>query len=108
MSAEYDVVIVDSPPLGAGFDAFALGTATGNIALVMRVGVTDRKMAEAKLAVVETLPIRVMGAVLNGVELTGAYKYYSYYQEYAAEDEPQPARISGGADSTGTAVTVRS
>ena len=28
MSAEYDVVIVDSPPLGAGFDAFALATAT--------------------------------------------------------------------------------
>lgn len=108
MSAEYDVVIVDSPPLGAGFDAFALGTATGNIALVMRVGVTDRKMAEAKLAVVDTLPIRVMGAVLNGVELTGAYKYYSYYQEYAADDEPQPARITDGAERSGTSVSVRS
>ena len=87
-AAEYDVVIVDSPPLGAGFDAYALATATGNMALVMRVGVTDRKMAEAKMAVVDTLPVRVMGAILNGIELKGAYQYYSYYQEYEAKDEP--------------------
>lgn len=88
MAAEYDVVIIDSPPLGAGFDAYALATATGNMALVMRVGITDRKMAEAKMAVVDTLPVRVMGAILNGIELKGAYQYYSYYQEYEAKDEP--------------------
>jgi succinoglycan biosynthesis transport protein ExoP len=91
MASEYDVVIVDSPPLGAGFDAYALATATTNMALVMRAGVTDRKMAQAKMAVVDTLPVRVMGAVLNGIKLTGAYEYYSYYQEYAAKDE-EPVR----------------
>ena len=93
MAAEYDVVIVDSPPLGAGFDAYALGTATGNLALVLRAGVTDRKMAEAKLAVVDTLPVRVIGTVLNGIRLDGSYQYYSYYQDYEAmdEEEPEPA-----------------
>jgi capsular exopolysaccharide synthesis family protein len=96
MAAEYDVVIVDSPPLGAGFDAYALATATGNMALVMRAGVTDRKMAKAKMAVVDTLPVRVMGAVLNGIKLTGAYEYYSYYQEYAAKDEETVAQLSDG------------
>lgn len=96
MAAEYDVVIVDSPPLGAGFDAYALATATGNMALVMRASVTDRKMAEAKMATIDTLPVRVMGAVLNGIKLTGAYQYYSYYQDYAAEDEVPTARIAPG------------
>jgi capsular exopolysaccharide synthesis family protein len=96
MAGEYDVVIIDSPPLGAGFDAYALATATGNMALVMRAGVTDRKMAQAKMAVVDTLPVRVMGAVLNGIELTGVYQYYSYYQEYAAKDEEPLARIASG------------
>ena len=96
MAAEYDVVIVDSPPLGAGFDAYALATATGNMALVMRAGVTDRKMAQAKMAVVDTLPVRVMGAVLNGIKLTGVYEYYSYYQEYAATDEEPVAQLSDG------------
>ncbi len=96
MGAEYDVVIVDSPPLGAGFDAYALATATGNMALVMRAGSTDRKMAASKMAVVDTLPVRVMGAILNAIKLTGAYQYYSYYQEYAAEDEQPLPRLSEG------------
>ena len=94
MASEYDVVIVDSPPLGAGVDAYALATATGNMALVLRASVTDRKMAAAKMAVMDTLPVRVMGAVLNSVKLTGQYQYYSYYQDYAAQDEEPVARIA--------------
>lgn len=96
MTAEYDVVIVDSPPLGAGFDAFALAAGTVNMMLVMREGITDRKMAKAKLAVVDTLPVRILGAVLNGVELKGTYQYYSYYQDYAATDEEPVPRLSDG------------
>jgi succinoglycan biosynthesis transport protein ExoP len=87
MAKEFDVIVVDSPPLGAGFDAFALATATGNMAVVLRAGITDRKMAKAKLETVGQLPIRLIGAVLNSIKLTGAYQYYSYYQEYASEDE---------------------
>ena len=97
MASEYDVVIVDSPPLGAGFDAYALSAATGNMALVLRAGVTDRKMAAAKMSVVDTLPVRVMGAVLNGIKLTGQYQYYSYYNDYAAHDEEPVARVAAGA-----------
>jgi capsular exopolysaccharide synthesis family protein len=100
MTAEYDVVIVDSPPLGAGFDAYALATATGNMALVMRAGTTDRKMAQARMAVVDTLPVRVMGAILNSIKLTGAYEYYSYYQEYAARDEDTVQELTDGRGST--------
>ncbi|MEQ1692031.1 MAG: polysaccharide biosynthesis tyrosine autokinase, partial [Gemmatimonas sp.] len=94
MASEYDVVIVDSPPLGAGTDAYALATATGNMALVLRAGVTDRKMAAAKMSIMDTLPVRVMGAVLNGIKLSGVYQYYSYYQEYAAEDDESVARLA--------------
>jgi len=94
MAAEYDVVLVDSPPLGAGFDAYALGTATGNLALVLRAGVTDRRMAEAKLAVVDTLPIRVLGTVLNGIRMDGVYQYYSYYQDYEAMDDDEEPEVA--------------
>lgn len=96
MTAEFDVVICDSPPLGAGFDAFALASATGNLALVLRAGATDRQMAAARMATMRTLPIRIMGAVLNGIELKGVYEYYSYYQNYAAKDEEPVARITDG------------
>jgi|GEM_PF-5025503 len=39
--------------------------------LVLRIGKTDRRMASAKLELVDRLPVRVLGAVLNGVELRG-------------------------------------
>jgi len=106
LGREYDVIIVDSPPLGAGFDAFALATATGNMAVVLRAGVTDRKLAKAKLATVDQLPIRVVGTVLNSIKLAGAYQYYSYYQDYAAQDEvtPPTPRISSKGERTDVTV----
>src|SRR5436190_1744251 len=88
----YDVIIVDSSPLAAGADAFALATATGSMLLVLRTGVSDRELAQAKLEVLQYLPIRVLGAVLNDVRLGGVYRYYSYYLEgYEATDEPAGA-----------------
>ncbi len=88
MRERFDVVIVDSPPLGAGIDPFVLGTLTGNMILVMRSGATERDMAEAKLEIVDQLPIRLIGAILNDVR-SGAseYKYYSYSYGYGASDE---------------------
>lgn len=83
----YEVILVDSPPLGAGVDPFVLGTATGAVAVVLRSGETDRQLAEAKLQLLERLPTRLVGAILNHIEVGhGAYKYYAY--EYAPEAEP--------------------
>jgi tyrosine-protein kinase Etk/Wzc len=103
LSAEFDAVIVDSPPLGAGTDAYALGTATANLALVVRRSATDLRMAEAKLQALDTLPVQVIGAVLNEVDSSSAmYQYYSYDPEYvlvegdAAEDSNVPERLPSG------------
>lgn len=76
MRRQFDVVIIDSPPLVAGIDAYALGAAAGAMLIVLRPGVTDRKLAAAKLEIVDRLPIRILGTVLNGVPDTGLYKYY--------------------------------
>ncbi len=89
LKREYDVVIVDSPPLGAGSDAYALGIASENMVIVLRAGLSDRKMAAAKLRTLETLPVRILGGVLNSIKMTGQYQYYSYYLDYAAQDEDQ-------------------
>ncbi len=94
LRARFDVVIVDSPPLGAGTDAYALATLTGGLLMVLRVGVTDRKMAVAKLETMDRLPIRPLGAVLNGIEPKGVFQYYHYLEGYNAanaggdDDEP--------------------
>ncbi|MDQ2670743.1 MAG: polysaccharide biosynthesis tyrosine autokinase, partial [Gemmatimonadota bacterium] len=86
LKQRYNVIIIDSPPLGAGIDPFVLGTATGNIMLVLRSGETDRQMAEAKLRLLDRLPVRVLGAVLNDIQTKGVYKYYAYIYGYTAEE----------------------
>src|SRR5690606_6384130 len=93
--SRYDVVLIDSPPLGAGVDPLVLGTATGNMMLIMRTGRTDRTLAEAKLAILDRLPVRILGAVLNGITTDTAYKYYSYLPGYEAghEDEEDPGKL---------------
>jgi capsular exopolysaccharide synthesis family protein len=72
----FDVVIIDSPPFIAGVDAYALGAAAGNILIVLRQGVSDRKLAAAKLAILDRLPLRILGAVINGIPAGGMYRYY--------------------------------
>ena len=73
---KFDVVIIDSPPFVAGVDAYALSAVTGNILVVLRQGMSDRKLAAAKLAILDRLPVRILGAVLNGVPDGGLYRYY--------------------------------
>jgi len=73
---QFDVVIIDSPPLIAGVDAYALAAVAGNILIVLRQGVSDRKLAAAKLAILDRLPIRILGAVINGIPVGGMYRYY--------------------------------
>ena len=87
----YDVVVVDSPPLGAGVDPFVLAAATQNMLIVLRTGATDRKMAESKLKLLDRLPVRMLGAVLNDIRAQGEYKYYSYLYGYTtSEDDDLP------------------
>ncbi len=87
MRERFDVIIVDSPPLGAGSDPYVLATATGHMLFVLRTGTSDRKLAEAKLRMVDRLPINIVGAVMNDVRATGVYRYYSYLYGYSALDE---------------------
>jgi polysaccharide biosynthesis transport protein len=89
----FDTIIVDSPPLGAGIDPFALGAATGTTVLVLRIGKSDRQMAQAKLAVLERYPVRILGAVLNDVKAEGAFRYYSYLYGYELDDGEQRAQL---------------
>ena len=66
-----------------------LGSLTGSLLLVLRTGVTDRELAQAKLSDLDRLPIRILGAVLNDVKAEGIYKYYSYLPGYSSDDETE-------------------
>ncbi|HEX5385175.1 MAG TPA: polysaccharide biosynthesis tyrosine autokinase [Gemmatimonadales bacterium] len=102
LKSRYNVVIVDSPPLGAGIDPFVLGTATGNMMLVLRSGETNRQMAEAKIRLLDRLPVRVLGAVINDIRTSEhAYQYYSYVYGYVADEETEPRLTPGPKERAG-------
>src|SRR3989442_4625039 len=102
----FSVVIADSPPLGAGVDGYALGSVTGNILMVLRMDATDREVAEAKLELLDQLPVRLLGTVLNDVPQHSAYSNYSYYLEgyaYEAEKGREPRTLAGRQTASGRA-----
>jgi tyrosine-protein kinase Etk/Wzc len=96
--SDYGVILIDSPPLGAGVDPFILGTAAGNVLVVLRTGYSHRDLTGAKLEVLNRLPIRTLGAVLNDVPRGAGYYYYAYYSyhlpgyEAVDEDKGRAAR----------------
>lgn len=97
MRDRFDAIVVDSPPLAAGIDAFALSTACGNAVLVLRQRKTDVRLTAMKLEILERLPLRIVGAVLNSVESKGLYKYY-FYERTGSDvpDDETPAPIQIG------------
>ncbi|TVR67027.1 MAG: polysaccharide biosynthesis tyrosine autokinase [Gemmatimonadales bacterium] len=82
LKADFDVILVDSPPLGAASDPLILGTLTGSMLLVLRNGATNTDQAAAILQNLHRYPIRVVGAVLNDVPSRGEYRYYGYTSGY--------------------------
>jgi polysaccharide biosynthesis transport protein len=95
--AQYDVLIFDTPPLAAGIDGYAIATTTGNLLVVLRIGQTERRMAQMKLQLVDRLPINLIGSVLNAAPTGGEYEYYGYVPGYGTEElEPgqQVAQIT--------------
>jgi len=89
LRSNFTAIIVDSPPMGAGVDAFALATIAGNLLMVLRPDLADRELVETRLELLNRLPVRILGAVLNNVREGPEYRGYSYYLEgYEAKDEP--------------------
>jgi polysaccharide biosynthesis transport protein len=85
LSQSFDVVLFDTPPLAAGIDGFAISAATGSVLMVLRLGQTERRLVASKLAVVDRLPVTILGAVLNGVPQSGEFKYYAYSAGYSID-----------------------
>jgi len=97
------VIVLDTAPLGAGVDALALAKLAGNLLMVLRLGRTDRELAEAKLEMLRRLPLGLLGAVLNDVRDESEYRAYAYYMDgYALTNEPLFRPLGGGTQGAGS------
>lgn len=81
---KFDVVIVDTPPLGSFIDAALIAAQTDATALIVRSGIVDKKIIKGAMDQLEKAKANVIGAVINCVEQsrTPYYYYYKYYNNY--------------------------
>jgi succinoglycan biosynthesis transport protein ExoP len=88
-SSDYDLVILDAPPLLGFAEPLQMATAVDGVLVVARAGQTSRKAVASVLATLNRLRAKVVGLVLNEVhkELSDSYYYYGYYRSYYAVKE---------------------
>lgn len=87
----YDCVIIDSPPVVAVTDAAVLSTSVDGTVLVVRAFQTSKDMARRASRALADVGVRLVGTVLNGVDVDRdgyAYGYYYYHREGYAQQSP--------------------
>jgi capsular exopolysaccharide synthesis family protein len=87
LSAEYDIVILDTSPLLVAADATVLGAIVDGVLLVVRATRTDRGAVEQAVHQLGLVGAHIVGTVLNDPE-GNASRYGSYY-DYSTEYEVQ-------------------
>ncbi|GLS82871.1 polysaccharide biosynthesis tyrosine autokinase [Paraferrimonas haliotis] len=83
VSKQYDIVLIDTPPILAVTDAGIVGKHCGTNLLVTRFGVNPIKQIEVTARRFEQSGVEIKGVIFNGVIKTAAgkgdeYGYYSY------------------------------
>jgi len=93
-SADYDLVVLDAPPLLGFAEPLQMATAVDGVIVVARAGVTSRKAVASVLATLNRLRAKVIGIVLNEVHsaLSDSYYYYGYYRAYYRPDDEGGSR----------------
>ena len=82
MKSEFEIVLFDSPPIIAVTDASVISKMTDAILLVVKAGVTDTRVVARAIELLRQVKTHLIGAVLNGVNITGGYDSYYYYYNY--------------------------
>ncbi|MFI5242206.1 MAG: GumC family protein [Gemmatimonadales bacterium] len=96
---EYDIIIIDSPPLNVVADAAILSGVTQGVVLVARSGVTAKAAISYAAEQLRLVRAPLFGTILNDIEpksyssYDGAYRYYgvpalkAYGEQYAVAAE---------------------
>jgi capsular exopolysaccharide synthesis family protein len=77
-SFEYDLVILDAPPLLGFAEPLQMATAVDGVIVVTRAGETSRKAVASVIGTLSRLRANLVGLVLNEVhkEMSDSYYYY--------------------------------
>lgn len=102
---DYDVILLDAPPVGMVTDAAVLSTKCDGLILVCAVGQAIKEAAINAKELLQNVNANILGVVMNKVPTNegGYYKYhyYNYYQAYCEEEETGPRRRNKRKKATG-------
>jgi succinoglycan biosynthesis transport protein ExoP len=87
---EYDLVVLDAPPLLGFAEPLQMATAVDGVIVVARAGDTSRKALGAVINTLSRLRANLVGVVLNEVHRevsAGYYYYYGHYSKYYSSPE---------------------
>ncbi len=100
LQSEYDLLIIDSPPLLPVADASILTRLTDGVLMVVDSSKTRAELAKRAKMMIDKAGGRLLGVVMNRVDArSGAYYYY--YRSYYANDSKQLARNTGSSGQPG-------
>jgi len=90
--AEYDFVVVDTPPVLAVTDASVLGRLVDAAILIIRYNAAQKQVVRRCIDLLERSGTHLLGVVVNAVDFTApeyseyyGRKYYEYYGERNSE-----------------------
>ena len=83
-SLEFDLVILDAPPLLGFPEPLEMAAAVDGVIVVTRAGQTNRTAVASVVATLADLRASVVGLVLNEVrkDMSHSYYYYGHYEKY--------------------------
>ena len=92
---EYDLVVLDAPPLLGFAEPLEMATAVDGVVVVTRAGQTPRKAAASVLGILARLRANTLGVVLNEVrqDTSESYYYYAHYAKYYKQSKGAKAGV---------------
>lgn len=102
LAAEYDLVAIDTPPLGVVSDAFPLLEKVDGVVVVARMGQTTRDEATKLIEQLRRLKAPLLGIIANATKRRKRQDNYGYYAS-----GPSQNGTNGAANGANGAVTAK-
>lgn len=93
VAAQYDVVLLDAPPVIAVTDAVLLAPLVDSVLLVLKAGSSRIEIAQEARNQLQKANAKSIGVVLNEAKMHGDGCYSYYYSYYGAKDKPHQKTI---------------
>ena len=81
---DFDLVLCDTPPVISVSDGLSLAAQCDGVILVVRAGMVPQEVIKRAAMQIEAVKGRILGVLLNSVNLRRDAYYYDYYRYYHA------------------------